>query len=298
MQLSDIATRQLITVSPSDSLDKAISLMDEHEIHHLPVLDENVPVGMISDRDLLMSVGWLLQKDRIDLRHGDVLGPRTVGEVMSSPIKTLPIDATIAHGAQALLDERFSAVLLTKADAPAGLVSESDFLHCFTDERPIGNGSKWRFTKAVDHMTTSVKSGRSNDTLYAAAKHLRDHHIRHLPIVHNGRVIGIVSDRDIHRGITNEWIEHERGNWDIDEDDEDERNPRHCVRSIMSKRVETIDPHTTLSDAADRMINLRIGSLPVTENQELVGVLTETDLMQALEAALLSAGSTDRLISS
>lgn len=139
MKLSDIATRQLITVTPSDSLDTAISLMDEHEIHHLPVLDENVPVGMISDRDLLTSVGWLLQKDRIDLRHGDVLGPRTVGEVMTSPIKTLPIDASIAHGAQTLLEEHFSAVLLMKDDAPAGWLRNLTF--CTASPMSVRSGT-------------------------------------------------------------------------------------------------------------------------------------------------------------
>jgi len=103
-------------------------------------------------------------------------------------------------------------------------------------------------------------------------------------VIHNGKVGGIVSDRDLHRVIAREWIEQERGTWDVDEQDDTEQH-RSCIRDIMTRHVETIGPHATLSAAADRMIQRKIGSLPVVDHGELVGVLTETDLLRALEAA-------------
>ena len=53
MKLRQIATHDVVAVAPTDSVDKAIMLMEEHGIRHLPVTQHEKLVGIVSDRDLL-----------------------------------------------------------------------------------------------------------------------------------------------------------------------------------------------------------------------------------------------------
>ena len=59
MKLKEIASDQLVTANPSDSVDSTFKLMVEHDIRHLPIVDGNTVVGIVSDRDLLVIVCWI-----------------------------------------------------------------------------------------------------------------------------------------------------------------------------------------------------------------------------------------------
>jgi CBS-domain-containing membrane protein len=58
MNLSIMTRRPVVTLNVTDHCRRAAELMMEHHIRHLPVLDEEVPVGMVSERDLLSAIGW------------------------------------------------------------------------------------------------------------------------------------------------------------------------------------------------------------------------------------------------
>jgi CBS domain-containing protein len=99
--------------------------------------------------------------------------------------------------------------------------------------------------------------------------------VRHLPILEDGRVVGIVSQRDLLAASLSKALAF---------DPEERRAFMHSViiSDVMSCDLHTIEPEATLRDAAEKMIRCRIGCLPVVENSRLVGIITETDLMQAV----------------
>jgi CBS-domain-containing membrane protein len=59
MTLEQITRRQVIHVSPSTSIDTAMALMDEYEIRHVPVVEDDRLLGIVSHRDLMATVGGL-----------------------------------------------------------------------------------------------------------------------------------------------------------------------------------------------------------------------------------------------
>jgi acetoin utilization protein AcuB len=281
MNLKDIATNIVITLAPTDSIDQAIASMEEHGIHHLPVVDEaQAPVGMVSDRDLLSAAGWLSHRDRIDPQDGTLIGPRQVREVMSKPVRTLDPSEPVEAGARLMLDETISAVVLVVDGRLEGLITDTDFLKCYTDDRPLGTSSAWRFRKVADHMSPHIYSLQPDDITLAASRLMRERRIRHVLITQDGHLVGIVSDRDVREAVFRELVESQQA------DDRGRGQFRRVkLRDIMSRRVETAGPSTTLADAADRMTRAKVSALPIMEQQRLLGIITETDLLKVFVTA-------------
>ena len=102
--------------------------------------------------------------------------------------------------------------------------------------------------------------------------------IRHLPVVEDGRVVGIVSDRDLYKALgprhrPRSVVQQKEGS-------ELYVVPRK-VKTIMHRGVETITANSRASKAASIMAEKRIGALPVVnEENKLIGIITGTDILK------------------
>jgi acetoin utilization protein AcuB len=121
-------------------------------------------------------------------------------------------------------------------------------------------------------MKRDVITLRPTDSIATAYQLLRDHRIRHLPIVDEDySVIGIVSDRDI-RDASPSILTHEQ-NQDI---------LNHEIATIMKSPVITVHPLDFVEEVARIFYDHEIACLPVVSNDELVGIITEKDLLYTL----------------
>lgn len=111
----------------------------------------------------------------------------------------------------------------------------------------------------------NLKSVLPEDTLAMAAKMMNWSDTRHLPVVSNGKVVGVLTEKDIlkYRAETGGL-----GGFDP-------------VERFMSKPPQVISPQGDVADAAAVMVARRIGCLPVVADGELVGMLTRTDILSA-----------------
>lgn len=100
-------------------------------------------------------------------------------------------------------------------------------------------------------------------------------HIRRLPVVENGRLVGIVSDKDLlHAAPSNATS---LSVWELNY-----LVSRIQVKDVMTRQVLTIHEDTPVEDAARLMVDNKIGGLPVVNNGNVVGLITETDLFKLL----------------
>ena len=279
MTIRDLLSARLITVDPDDSIDRAIALMEAHSIRHLPVVrHDRVVIGMLSDRDLLVAVGWMRASQRRADRPGAAsVGPRSVHEIMSIPALALGPDERVERAARIMLEKRFNAAPVTVENRIVGIVTKTDLLRCYLSDRNEPRGA-WRFRKVREHMQAKVFWLRPDDLLAQARRLMREKRIRHLPIVADARLVGILSDRDVRRQLGRERVEQvshpdRSGVADVK------------IGAIMIRPVETTTGSTTLAEAADRMVTRKFGALPVVEGDALVGILTQTDLLQVFAAA-------------
>ncbi len=128
--------------------------------------------------------------------------------------------------------------------------------------------SKW--------MSPNVISMDKNESLGTALRLMREHQIRRLPIVSKGKLVGIVSDRDLKGALPSDatsldvWELH--GLLD-----------RLKISDIMTKNVITTTPDATIERVALTMMENRIEGLPVLDAKgNLVGIVTEGDIFRAL----------------
>jgi CBS domain-containing protein len=132
---------------------------------------------------------------------------------------------------------------------------------------------------------------RADTPIAAAADLLRAHHIRHLPVVDaTGRLTGIVTDRDLRQAVFGPVVEDALG-------DVAAALSALTVRDVMTWAVLSVRPDTDLRAAARLMRERRIGALPVVDERRVVGILTETDVLAALETILGERFTTVRPLS-
>jgi acetoin utilization protein AcuB len=119
-------------------------------------------------------------------------------------------------------------------------------------------------------MTRRPKTTSPDTPAVDAAELMREHRIRHVPVVDGGRVVGIISDRDLRRLLP------ERG-----ENFPTAELLRKTARDVMSPLPFTVTPAASLREAAELLCREKIGALPVLEHGALIGIVSVEDLLWA-----------------
>ncbi|MFN8546176.1 MAG: CBS domain-containing protein [Candidatus Binatia bacterium] len=127
-----------------------------------------------------------------------------------------------------------------------------------------------------------------HDALDVADDIMRLGRVRHLPVVDQGRLVGVLTQRDLLRASISSLLQLRYAA-------EREWLTKVEVRSVMSTTLHTVSPTSTVRHAVELMIAHKIGCLPVVTDGALVGLLTETDLLQLLANQLATAEAKDRL---
>jgi acetoin utilization protein AcuB len=124
-----------------------------------------------------------------------------------------------------------------------------------------------------DQMTPNPACVTPADTLAAAMEIMGAESFRELPVVEDGRLVGILSDRDLQR----HW-----GHLGATQ-----------VSTAMTPNVVTIESQAKIEEAARLLLDLKIGGLPVVEEGSLVGMITVSDIVRAfLDLSLRTATRT------
>jgi acetoin utilization protein AcuB len=123
-------------------------------------------------------------------------------------------------------------------------------------------------------MATRVKTLGRNDTLDLAKDLMSAGPAWHLPVLDEGRVLGVVSQRDLFRSALMAAV--------LGFTQGAQRALLHTLRAkdVMSEPAITVSPDTTVVDAARLMLETRIGCLPVLDGGALVGLVTEADALR------------------
>lgn len=125
-----------------------------------------------------------------------------------------------------------------------------------------------------DLMTPSPHTLHPGASLGDALAVMGKRGIRHLPIVEKGKIVGMISERDVKMALGPDAI-----NMDIDQIDPRQADGQ--VDWFMVENVRTIDADANLAEACRLFAASKIGALPVVHGGKLVGILSVIDLLEA-----------------
>jgi len=134
-------------------------------------------------------------------------------------------------------------------------------------------------TQVRDIMQKNVITVDHDKTVLDAATILKEKEISFLVILKEGKPSGIISERDIVRRIAAEDLVASKVS----------------LEDAMSKKFRWVGPDTTIEDAVQKMLNNNIRRLIVLENEELVGVITQTNMTEFLRSKILINGTMENI---
>lgn len=252
-----------IVVTPDTSLDRAICLMDDNEVRHLPVVDGDELLGVLSDRDLLEATGWL--RSGVLANRGTEVYlrmPRRVGDIMQRPVARVAPETPLVRAAIEFLERGIGCLLVVDGQRLVGILTEIDLVAAFVAGRLERPGSSARTSRVGEWMTPAPTVIHWYTSLAEATEICRANDVRHLPVLEAGHLVGILSDRDLRRAVGTG------------------RSSERPVDDIVTREPVTVSPGLSLQEAAATMIRRKFSALPVVEGDVLRGILTMTDVLE------------------
>ena len=210
----------------------------------------------------------------------------TVRGFMHRYLEVVPPETTIVEAAVRMREKSVGSLLVEPTNAEgrvsnrSGIVTETDLIR-----KVLAKGMDSSLTR-VDQIMISPLLTITPDRPMLDASHLMEtNHVRHLCVSDKEEIVGVISVRDLVRY----FIDSEGGPIrDLD----NVFRPLSVLRVLMQTTMETIASERTVLEATQTMAEKRIGSLLVLEAGDMVGIVTETDVVRKVIAAGLPARST------
>lgn len=263
MKIRDIMRPGPLTIAVTDSLGSAQRTMARSHIRHLPVIDKNTIVGMLSERDVLAA--------RARAGADEDWWAQPVSSAMSAPVETAAPDDSLTEIAGRMAASKLGAMPVVEMGKLLGLATVSDVLDA--EVREAMAPAPIRVATAADAMTPWPYTVGPEAVLGDAVAKMFDHHIRHLPVVDTRQnIVGMLSERDVRTAVGDpmQYLEM--------------RGPvRLRVRDVMTRPVVAVPFDRPLVEIARAFADHQIGALPIVDKfGALIGIVSYVDTLRML----------------
>jgi CBS domain-containing protein len=193
-------TKNAFTLPPSVDVLKAATRMHGEGFRHLLVVnDDHTVAGVLSVRDLLGAVlkrigGQASDEGSSDEDAEPSTRVKRVGDCMLPDVISISPKTTLDKAAQAMVERRVGAAIVMEDGRVAGIVTERDLM------RAVANGLVPWTTRVPECMTRKPRTITPFTTAGAALSLMLAHGFRHLPVMEDGALVGIVSMRALASG--------------------------------------------------------------------------------------------------
>ena len=119
----------------------------------------------------------------------------TVKDIMTKDVVTIDVSKTIFEAAQLMSEKNISCLVVTKNDAPAGIVTERDFVKRIVAKRASFD------VKVTEVMTKTLVTVEPDASIKEAARLMSSHKIRRLPVLKQNKLVGILVATDLVRNV-------------------------------------------------------------------------------------------------
>lgn len=261
MQIKNLMSKDLITIDKDQSLSDALKLLRKNNISHLPVLNNKELVGIISERDIANKLG--------SSKYENIPASRLhVSSVMVKNIITVPETMRLGDVARLMVEKGIGSVPIMCDDKMEGIVSKDDII-------TLANGIAFNKIFAKEIMTKNIISISSTERLVHARRQILEANVGRLPVIDDDELVGIITSKDLMRV----YINFKKN---VPEKYQKAQIKEILVEDIMSNNIKFVSKDTSISEVTQIMVETGYNGLPVVENNEVIGIITQTDIVRLI----------------
>ncbi len=258
--ITSISSHNLVLLNEKQKIRDVIGLMLEKGFRRIPVVNkQNHLKGMVTTMDILNFLGGG-EKYRIFVKHKKSMSS-PISDVMERHVITIDKKTSIRKSLNIFKGSGKGLYPVVDGNKVIGLVSEWDII------KNLKNEVKF---KVKDFMVKRPMVTGNNFTSFEISKILCRGGFRRLPVMERGVLVGIITPFDVIKYLHDNHLEN------------DLVNDKTMVKEIMQTDVVKSIPEENLMAVIKSMKLKGIGGFPVMENEELVGIITERDIIDAL----------------
>ncbi|MHC1626635.1 MAG: CBS domain-containing protein [Methanoculleaceae archaeon] len=268
-----IATREVVSISPTTAIIKAAEMMQTHGFRRLLVTNPGTQKleGLVTGGDIIDFMGGGTKYNLIRVKHGgnflSAVNDR-IREIMTHDVVAVQEKADLDGVVEIIINRKIGGIPIVSTDnVLRGLVTERDVMRAICREDLS--------ITAEEIMSTSLRVIHPDSPIGEATREMVHHRFRRLPVVADDILCGIITTSDIIRYLGSGRAFEQLVTGDVAE------VMSLPVRAIQSTSLHTITTDITVDRIARKMLDKDVGSLPVIEDGRLVGLVTEYDLVRA-----------------
>jgi len=251
LTLRDIMSEPAITAHPTESASTVASRMCNHGVSCLVVIDDGV-VGVLTQKDLLLGIS--VEPDA--QRHITVADHMSSATVVASP------DLPVLDASRMLKAKHVKHLPIVVDEQLVGIVTQTDITRSLIHLAPLQCVS--------DVMSPRVITVSTEDNVADTARLMWSRNISCVVVMHADEPVGLVSQRDILVRVVSQGKDFSS----------------QCVADVMSTPILFIPSHYSVFTASRLMDKMRIHRLVVQDGKRVCGIISQTDILKAVEKNL------------
>jgi CBS domain-containing protein len=257
ISVGDIFSKKFSTVNENDPLSRSIELFKKGTNPVLAVMDEEGKfTGVIARR--------MVNRSRLDPASTKVRS-------LMKPAPRIEPEDSLSKAATLMIQSNLRQLPVYENKKFAGFVTDESVIHGAVIQ-------EWGNTKIREIMTKAPQFIEGHRSMGAVLSLLREQDISHVPVVEEGKPVGMISLHDIieqiyqprQRQTVGEIIGEKKPILNV------------SARGIMTTPLITVTPDTTLREAEKKMHDRKISCLPVIEKEKLIGIVTKLDFLEPI----------------
>jgi CBS domain-containing protein len=269
-----IASKNIITLPPTTNIMGTVKTMLKYRFRRVPITDAgtNRLVGIITSLDIVDFLGGGLRHNIVKNRYNGNLAAainENIREIMKKDVVSLGVNDTISNAIKTMVERNIGGIPIVDDDnVVVGIVSERDFVQTVADiitSRSI-----------KEYMSNKVVTASPDISIGEATRIMIKKGFRRVPIVKEDVLLGIVTASDIMRYLGSGEIFQKLMTGDVSD------AFKVPLKSLILRDIIWTNSGIDIGKAAALMLKNKVGALPIIDDGELCGILTERDIIKAL----------------
>ena len=273
-EIMTLAKKDVISIPPTKTMKGAAEMMIEHGFRRLPVTHpgSNKLLGIVTAMDILDFLGGGSKFDIIEKKHDDnflaaINDP--VKEIMTRDVISISPKYSIRESVDVMTKNGIGSLpIVDKEERLVGIVTERDFALALA-------GSLTNETVG-DIMIKDVITTTPGTPIESCSKIMVRNNLRRIPVVEEEKLIGIVTSTDILRFFGDkEMFASMTSNSGLDV-------LKRKISEIIKPNILVTESTVRLGDLCELLAEKNIGGVPVVDDDQLVGIVTERDILNTV----------------